>query len=45
MGGFAGAAQHLVGSVSRNVEAVFFKFGFRTVHNKGGRMMPVVSLP
>ena len=45
IGGFTKTVQHSIKNISRNIKAVFFKFGIGTVHHKRSKMTPVVSLP
>ena len=45
MGGFTKTVQQSVKNISRNIKAVFFKLGIRTVHHKRSKMTHVVLLP
>ena len=45
IGGFTKTEQHSIKNISRNIEALFFKLGTRTVHHKRSKMTPVVLLP
>ena len=44
IGGFTETVQHSINNISRNIEAVFFKLGSRTIHHKS-KITPVVPLP
>jgi len=37
LGGYSETAQHSIENNSRNIKAVFFKFGTRNVHDKTNR--------
>ena len=45
IGGFTKTVQHSIKNISRNIGAVFFKPGTRTVHHKRNRMTPNMFLP
>ena len=44
IGGSTKTVQHLIKNISRNIKAVIFKLGTRTVHHKRSKMTPTVLL-
>ena len=42
IGGFTKTVQHSIKNISRNIGAVFFKLGTRTVHHKISKMTPAM---
>ena len=44
-GGFTKTVQHSIKNISRNIGAVFFKLGTRTVHHKRNKMTATMLLP
>ena len=45
IGGFTKTVQHSIKNISRNIGAVRFKLGTRTVHHKISKIAPVMLLP